>query len=79
MYSSIIKPTSLNPLAKVLSEYLHKKLWNTFPFWMYLVRVSLFIVKPNVLRYSIHVVKESKFNVCSLMSAEGSTKLFPFE
>ena len=45
---------------------------------MYLVRVSLFIVKPNVLRYSVLAVKEQKFNVSSLIAVEESTKLFPF-
>ena len=64
LYSSIIKPTSSKSIGKVLSEYLHKKLWNIFSFFIYLVRVSIFIVKPNLLRYSIQAVKESKFIVC---------------
>jgi len=63
LYSSIIKPISSKLSGKALSKYLHKKLWNTFSFFIYLVRVSLLIVKSNSLKYSIQDVKEQKFRV----------------
>lgn len=43
---------------------------------MYLERVSLLIINPNALKYSIQDVKESKFKVLS--SRLGGTKVLPF-
>ena len=74
LYSSIIKPTCSKLLGKALSEYLHKKLWNSFSNFIYLDRVSLLIFKPNPLKYSIHNVNESNFKVW----LQESINIFPF-